>query len=500
MSDVTSLEDKLNEVSERWKSLPLETSEQKVEAMKFYSEEVFPLIRQVFVAREAPKVTGPVYGLILSVGTSPEPLILSISAVNPEKVLFLPTPQTEYLLDTIVEKTNLKPRQWDKRTVDPSDPTDTYREIKKAWGRWGERCDIAVDFTGGTSAMGGGAAMAGAFLGLQLICIASSKYLSDPYRRPEPGSEYLKLVPNPYLVSGDLEEKEAANRFNRFDFAGAAVILESLAKKAANPRPYEVLESLALAYKAWDDLDFSQVCFNLQKTIDTVEMLFCHKQIDLGFGLVQNIELLKMQLERLGAVADLMPRKYEESALPLLQNRDVTASLLFTIYASAERKETRGEFDTASLLLYRLAELMAQRRLASYNIDTGKPDYTTVLKSFSREQLMKRINAIRTTLGKGRILDLPSPIALADGYMLLEALNDPYGLAPAGINWNRFLAETRRRNYSILAHGFIFISEKQYTQFKRMVSSLLDLFCTVEDLERNTLYQEHEFVNPWLKV
>lgn len=71
-------------------------------------------------------------------------------------------------------------------------------------------------------------------------------------------------------------------------------------------------------------------------------MLFCHKQIDLGFGLVQNIELLKMQLERLGAVADLMPRKYEESALPLLQNRDVTASLLFTIYASAERKETRG--------------------------------------------------------------------------------------------------------------------------------------------------------------
>lgn len=118
---------------------------------------------------------------------------------------------------------------------------------------------------------------------------------------------------------------------------------------------------------------------------------------------------------------------------------------------------------------------MAQRRLASYNIDTGKPDYTTVLKSFSREQLMKRINAIRTTLGKGRILIFPSPIALADGYMLLEALNDPYGLAPAGINWNRFLAETRRRNYSILAHGFIFISEKQY-QFKRMVSSLLDLF------------------------
>ena len=138
MSDVTSLEDKLNEVSERWKSLPLETSEQKVEAMKFYSEEVFPLIRQVFVAREAPKVTGPVYGLILSVGTSPEPLILSISAVNPEKVLFLPTPQTEYLLDTSVEKTNLKPRQWDKRTLTIR-PNRYLSRDKKAWVRWGKR-------------------------------------------------------------------------------------------------------------------------------------------------------------------------------------------------------------------------------------------------------------------------------------------------------------------------------------------------------------------------
>jgi CRISPR-associated protein (TIGR02710 family) len=499
VSNLSLLEEKLKQVSDRWQSLPLETREQQVEGIEFYSREVFPLIKQVFVARESPKIRKPILGLILPVGTSPEPLVLSISAIKPERVLFLHTHETEYVLDAIIDRTNLKARQWDKRTIDPADPTHIYREIKEAWIRWGRRRDIAVDFTGGTKSMSGGAAMAGALLGAQLVYIANRKYLPDPYRRPEPGSEYLEFVPNPYLVFGDLEEMEAANRFHRFDFAGAAVILENLAEKAVYPRRYQALASLAAAYKAWDDLDFSQVCSCVEKTINAVEALSHHKGMGSSSGLVENIQLLSTQLKQLEDVARLMPSKYGESTLPLLQNPDVTASLLLTIYASAERKETRREFDTASLLLYRLVELMAQRRLASYSIDTGDPDYAA-LRSFPQEQLVEKINGIREDLKWHPISNLPRPISLADGYMLLEALNDPYGLRPAGVNWKKFLAETRRRNHSILAHGFIFIPEEQYIQFKQMVDSLLDLFCTVEGLERSRLHQEHAFIDPWLQV
>lgn len=499
MSNLDLLEEKLKQTSERWLSLPLETREEQATAMEFYSDEVFPLIKQVFIARETPKIKKPIYGLILPVGTSPEPLILSVSAIKPEKVLFLHTAETEYVLDAIVDNTNLKARQWDKRTIDPANPTHIYREIKEAWIRWGKRRDIAVDFTGGTKSMSGGAAMAGALLGAQLVYIANRKYLPDPYRRPEPGSEYLEFVPNPYDVFGDLEEKEAANRFHRFDFAGAEIILESLAEKAAYPRRYSALASLAAGYKAWDDLDFLQACSCLEETIDAVETLSHHKGMGPSFGLVKNIELLRTQLEQLEEVAHHMPSKCDDSTLSLLQDPDVTASLLFSIYASAERKEKRREYDTASLLLYRLVELMAQRRLASYGIDTGKPNYSA-LESFSREQLVERINITREDLEWQPISNLPHPISLADGYMLLEALDDPYGLAPAGVNWKRFLTETRRRNHSILAHGFIFIPEKQYNQFKQMVDLLLDLFCAVEGIERNRLHDKHAFIDPWLHV
>ena len=53
MSNLSLLEEKLKQVSDRWQSLPLETREQQVEGMEFYSREVFPLIKQVFVARVA---------------------------------------------------------------------------------------------------------------------------------------------------------------------------------------------------------------------------------------------------------------------------------------------------------------------------------------------------------------------------------------------------------------------------------------------------------------
>ncbi len=499
MSGLGQLRERLEQASNRWQSLPLDTREEQAIAMEFYSKEVFPLSKQVFIATEAPRIKEPIYGLILPVGTSPEPLILSISAIKPERVLFLYTKKTEPMLDTIVEHTGLRPSQWEKRPVDPADLAQIYREIKDAWNRWGKRRGIAVDVTGGTKAMASGAAMAGTLVGAQLIYIANRKYLPDPYRRPEPGSEYIEFVPNPYDVFGDLDEKEAMNRFRRHDFAGAALILENLVKKAAYPRRYEALANLSAAYKAWDDMNFPEACICLRKTIDIVEMLLAHDGTVLGYGLADKIQPLRVQLEGLERVRDLMPSKPGEPPLPVLEDCNATASLIFTICASAERKAARGEYDTASLLLYRLIELMAQRRLAVYGIDTGDPNYEKT-GSFKLDQLKDKMNDRRSKLEWPAISRLPSPIALTEGYILLEALDDPYGLAPANVHWNRFLNETGKRNHSILAHGFIFISKDQHTQFKQMVDPLLDLFCSVEGIGRSQLHSDHAFIDPWIDI
>ncbi|MGI6539327.1 MAG: TIGR02710 family CRISPR-associated CARF protein [Bacillota bacterium] len=499
MSDLGQLRERLKQASDLWQSLPLETREEQAIAMEFYSKAVFPLSKQVFVATEASKIKEPIYGLILPVGTSPEPLILSISAVNPERVLFLYTEKTESMLDTIVEHTGLRPSQWEKRLVDPADVTQIYCEIKDVWNRWEQRREIAVDLTGGTKTMTCGSALAGTLVGAQLIYIANREYLLDPYRRPEPGSEYIEFVPNPYNVFGDLDEKEAMNRFRRHDFAGAALVLANLAKKAAYPRRYEALASLSAAYKAWDEMNFLEACFCMRKTIDIIEMLVAHDGTVPDCNLANKIQPLRAQLEGLEHVKDLMPSEPGEPPLPLLEDCNATASLIFTIYASAERKATRGEYDTASLLLYRLVELMAQRRLAVYGIDTGNPHYAK-LESFKLDQLVDNVNNIRSKLEWSPISSLPNPIPLTEAYILLQALNDPYGLAPAGVHWNRFLNETGKRNHSILAHGFIFISEDQYMQFKQMVDPLLELFCSVEGIGRSQLHTDHTFIDPWIGI
>jgi CRISPR-associated protein (TIGR02710 family) len=495
MSNLAQLEGRLREVSEMWKSMPRGTDGEEAAASRYYSECVFPLVHQVFKKREGAKITTPFYGLILSVGTSPQPLMLSISTIMPEKVLFLHTNESEYLLDTIVKETGLAPRQWEKRCIDPAVPTHIYREIKDAWVRWGKPKELAIDLTGGTKSMAGGSAMAGALIGAQLVYVASSNYLQE-HRRPDPGSEYLEFLPNPYIVFGDLEEAEAINRFRRFDFAGATAILEKLSEKAVSPRRFEALANLAAAYKAWDDLNLTEACLCLEKTVKIVEVLSVHDDWGLTPNLPQNINLWRRQCEILRNVAQFLPTKPKESALELLQNKKAATSLVFTVYANAQRKAARGEYDTAALLLYRQIELMAQRRLAVHGIDTGDPKYQ-LGDSFAVAQVLDRFNEIGEALGRNRVSHLPSPIALSDGYMLLEALSDPYNLNAAGVRWERFHGQTRGRNHSILAHGFIFISEKQYARFGEMVDTLLDLFCSVEGIDATKGHAEHSFVDPW---
>ena len=101
----------------------------------------------------------------------------------------------------------------------------------------------------------------------------------------------------------------------------------------------------------------------------------------------------------------------------------------------------------------------------------------------------------------GSLSDLPSPIGLMEGYMLLEVLNDPYCLenseqAGKKLHWRKFLNENQKRNYSILAHGFIFVAEKQYEEFKALADQLIELFCLVEGIEFTDGLKEYAFELP----
>ena len=215
----SDLERQLAAVVDMWLKMPV-GEEEAAEAARYYREEVFPLTCRLFVERERKKMAGKqIYGLILTVGTSPEPLILSLLACQPQKALFLYTEDTERYLDDIINYVQLSPSRWDKRLVQKSDPRTIYQVVKEIWEQWGRRSDIAVDITGGTKSMTGGLALVGAFLGFELLYVDNERYLKEQ-RRPYPGTECLKVLPNPYTVFGALKEKNALQLMRRQEFHG----------------------------------------------------------------------------------------------------------------------------------------------------------------------------------------------------------------------------------------------------------------------------------------
>ena len=81
----------LTELAEHWKQLERKTAEQRKEAEAYYENILMEPIVETFIQNNRPQVTEPVECLILSVGTSYEPLVLDIMLLEPKRVLFLYT-------------------------------------------------------------------------------------------------------------------------------------------------------------------------------------------------------------------------------------------------------------------------------------------------------------------------------------------------------------------------------------------------------------------------
>lgn len=492
--DLNALRERLQLVTAEWKAMPDER-----EALTFYRSQVFPLTKELFSATQGTKVTTPIYGLILSVGESVEPAILSISAVRPERVMFLYTTDTEARLDEIVKETGLAPSRFDKYLVDPNEPVSTYTAVRECWERWGRREDIAVDYTGGTKSMAAGAVLASVLIGARLVYVGHQRYLRER-RRPEPGSEFLSLVSDPLVVSGALEERYAAQLFKRHDYSGAKTILESLAQRMPNPRPYEALANLAAGYQAWEELDARTAADRLRAAVVAAEIAAAADRTGPVSAVVAHAELLNRQARALEALAGRLGLLRKDCTLPLLQDAECTRTLIFSLYVAALHDEERSELDGAALLIYRILELVAQRRLATYGLDTANPDYSILGSRFSdADKALAAFNRMRASCvpKSTDLAQLPATLDLVNDYVLLELLADPCRLGANGIQWPHLRHCIQARNGGIYAHGFTFVTPKEYQPLKSMVNALLGALCAVEGIDMARAQAEVAFIDPW---
>ncbi len=453
------------ELVKQWESL-----KDRQEAARFYEEHVIPQARKQVVAREQQRHT-PYEGLIMTVGLFPEPLILSILSLKPQKVYFLYTRASEKYLVDIFEQTGLKINQIEKDEIDETNLPDIYRKVKDIREKWSSFERIAVDITGGKKSMVGGCALAGTFIGADILYMDSQ---TSPERKPIPGSEHIVLLENPYNVFGDLEFRRAQSLYEKLDFASAAGLLDGLEKKTSTPEAYAARACLCQAYAAWDDWKIGEALVKLKQCVEWVNNYRRSNKSTPLVGLLPELNAQIDLLERLDQALKLN----DTDEMTLLNSPHLYQPMIGTLYHGALRQEKRSKEDVAALLWYRLIELLSQRRLAAYGLSTSDPDYTKL--NLAEEELRSAMADTAATIDKNMdksAYQLPKDLSLLNGYLLLMALKDPL---VAHFHLGKIRSQIKARNGGIFAHGFKPLNKEDYNDFKSFADKIAQFFRGIE--------------------
>lgn len=436
-------------------------------------------------------------GLVLVGTLQADTPALLIAGLNPERVAFLLTGQSRpkladvrQRLAQIADQAPLRcpPDDWFCPDGDYSGVLSVYTGLREVLDRWRDldRHEIAVDLTGGKSTMTVGLAKAAHVLRLAAVYV-DSDYADG---RPVPGTQRLAIPEDPYTVFGDLEAAEARRLHNNHDYASAEKIFRDLAQRVPDNPDYAIYADLAAAYLAWDGFAPDEA----GKALDRV----LRRAGDLPDDLQTSLDVLQEQRRVLARLSTINQRLTQHrissaDALAALRDLDQVLALLGSLHCAAPRRAAQDRYDIAALMHYRCVELLSQHRLAGYGIWTAEPSFDKALQRVP--DLDNRYQQAQRAQGFRRQNPLPSSersIALFDGYMLLQALNDPLVHG-----WN--IGDIRQRSYvrntSILAHGFRPISSQEYKQFADIVEALLDRFFALIGRSRQEWERIHRFVS-----
>ena len=360
--------------------------------------------------------------------------------------------------------------------------------------------------------MSAAAAMAASMIDVQMVYIGTNQYLPD-FRKPYPGSEHLYYIENPLTVFGDLEVERAMVLFDKANFSGAREKLEILKETIPDPQLRQQLSFIyltAVLYEYWDALDFPNAWAAAKKLNRELERdCRLHKT----YVMMDYRSQLKTQediLERLNEVSDMIK---EKRPFAVLQNRGCMIPLMFTMYSNACLREQQEKYDMATLLLYRLLEMVEQRRLALYGLYVSKMDYGNIRfraadqlslnqlePAGKRDWLKDAVYQIKSKMFRNDVGKyLPDQVSLLEGFMILAALRDPIITVKNENNLEklkRIRAMVFLRNNSIFAHGLGPVSQTDFLKFKLFVSEVFREFCVIEKIDFDRQISDITWLNP----
>lgn len=432
-------------------------------------------------------------GLILTVGEQIENIIFSIDKLKPEYLVLIGTntSQCKKSINEISKKINVP--QSNLKVLDEleDNPTSIDQVIQLfldgyIWLTKNNNLkssEIVVDPTGGRKWMSAGVTMVASLLGLKLV------YVHVEYKsgRPDPSTMKIFDIGNAYEKTGLVELNVADELFNSGNFSAAISVYESLEKKLSNAlkiKEVEIKKKIASGYLYLKQFKFLEAYKELSEVKDKINQI---KDIFIGFR-DKLIECLKNQiaiLEILKKNDEINPETKQRvySYFELLKDNDFSKNAIIFLFMLQQHYADNHQFETATIILYRILEFISQYRLAQNDINTDNIN----------EEIRKNYNEDFKKISKeiyGAEREIPDKVALLDGWILLYCIKDELLKDQKNINFLKAIkGKTKPRNVLWIEHGNEGVDETQYNEFKNFVCQwICKIISNIED------YKNIEFV------
>lgn len=405
-------------------------------------------------AQSEPNITAA----LVSVGSSPEPILHVLRLYRPAHVWYFCSPTSRPQADQIHASLEWHPDRDIVEVERFEELGPCYLALRKAipellkkWRVPPEQ--VLVDYTGGTKTMSAALVLAAIEHFQHFSYVGGEQREKGGLGVVIGGKEKAHIQANPWAQLAIREVERARDLWNACEFEAAARVLREVAPRVPAQQRFHAFAELAEGMAARHRLDFSEAISRLHAALGRLRLMFEGKPVS--------------------------PLPLIQSTLKLCETckeNTVTLVLLRELLDNTLRTARQGRYEDAAARLYRAMEMQGQIWLAEatgglfingkckaenlprlpeqlQNSDFCKPDRHGEIK-LGLEDVFRALAALGHERARAIVADIDAKDA-------------------SGKPASRWRAATEKRNAGILAHGVSPVGKDGFEEMKRIASEFL---------------------------
>ena len=399
--------------------------------------------------------------LVATVGAT-EPLVASVLSLQPQRILFLCSPESKPSVDRLCQILKAMGEPLDSGRFDLvsiQDPQDLeqcveviYRQVSplvEAWPARGADFAVVADFTGGTKSMSVALGLVSRKWNCRLQYIGGTERTQGGIGVVVSGKELIVHRRSPWDTLGYQTAEDAAMLFDRGNSSAASFVLSAALPKTTGPvnRALSALRQFVDIYASWDRFDHAAASRNLKSALENQNHL--HHFFSGG---------------RIAAIVAAVSR-HRPALAALQESHSASWDLVRDLVSNAGRRMNEGRFDDGVARLYRAIEAAAQWRLGSeWKIDTSRVEVSKLPPALQTKWATKSASGVLK-------------LGLQESYAVLFELGDELGVRFRSLGFwfekpGQGASMLSNRNFSILAHGFRPVEQKTADRLMESIREL----------------------------